>query len=72
MTSTEEMLLNQFRSPLLSLEQVGQILGRSPQGLRITLGGDNDLARALKPAKIRVGRRILFKVAELARFIDEA
>lgn len=72
MTATEEMLLNQFHSPLLSLEQLAQVLGRSPQGLRITLSGDNELARRLKPAKMRIGRRVLFRVAELARFIDEA
>lgn len=71
MTTTEEIILNQFNSPLLSLEQVAQILNRRPQGLRITLRGDNELARKLNLAKKRIGRRVLFKVAVLARFIDE-
>jgi hypothetical protein len=72
MTSTEDIILNQFHSPLLSLEQVAKILNRSPQGLRITLSGDNEMARRLNPAKRRFGKRVLFSVAHLARFIDEA
>ena len=72
MASTEDIILNQFHSPLFSLEQVAQILNRSPQGLRITLSGDNEMARRLNPAKRRFGRRVLFAVSDLARFIDEA
>lgn len=72
MTDTETMLLTQFNSPLLTLEQVAKILDRSPDGLRITLNGDNELARGLRPARRKIGRRILFRVAEVARFIDEA
>lgn len=72
MTSTEAILLDQFKTPLISLEQVAKILDRSPDGLRITLRGDSDLARRLKPARKRIGRRVLFSVAELARFIDES
>ncbi|MDE3736403.1 DNA-binding protein [Pseudomonas resinovorans] len=72
MTDTETILLAQFNSPLLTLEQVAQIFDRSPEGLRITLSGDNELARRLRPAKMKIGRRVLFRVTELARFIDEA
>ena len=70
MTDTETMLLRQFNSPLLTLEQVACILDRSPDGLRITLSGDNELARGLRPARWKVGRRVLFRVAEVAKFID--
>lgn len=72
MTTCENILLAQYGSPLLTLEQVAKILDRSPDGLRITLSGDSDLARRLRPAKKRIGRRVLFSVAELARFIDES
>lgn len=71
MTTTEAILLSQFNTPLLSLEQVAQILNRSPDGLRITLSGNSELARRLRPARKRSGRRVLFSVTELARFIDE-
>ena len=59
-------------SPLLSLFQVAEILHRSPEGLRITLSGDNDLARSLKPCRVKIGRRVYFRVTGIARFIDEA
>ena len=72
MTTTEDILLSQFNTPLLSLKQVAQILDRSPQGLRTTLSGDNEIARRLNPAKRRFGRRVLFAVVDLANFIDEA
>lgn len=71
MTDTETMLLSQFNSPLLSLEQVARVLDRSPDGLRITLNGDTELARRLRPARKKIGRRVLFSVSELARLIDE-
>ncbi|OEC54419.1 helix-turn-helix domain-containing protein [Pseudomonas sp. ENNP23] len=71
-TSTEQLLMEQFNSPLLSLAQVAQILNRSPQGLRITLSGDNEIARKLGPARKRIGKRVLFRVSDLAQFIDEA
>ena len=72
MTTTEDIIISQFNTPLLSLKQVAQILDRSPQGLRITLSGDNEIARRLNPAKRRFGRRVLFAVVDLANFIDEA
>lgn len=71
-TSTEQLLMEQFNTPLLSLAQVAQILNRSPQGLRITLSGDNEIARKLGPARKRIGKRVLFRVSDLAQFIDEA
>ena len=71
--TTEELILSRTGgSPLLSLAQVAEILHRSPDGLRITLSGDNEIARNLKPCRIKIGRRVYFRVAGVARFIDEA
>ncbi|MEB0079414.1 hypothetical protein QN386_20920 [Pseudomonas sp. CCI3.2] len=42
------------------------------EGLRITLSGDNEIARKLKPARIKIGRRVYFRVGSIAQFIDEA
>ncbi|MGY2320972.1 MULTISPECIES: DNA-binding protein [Pseudomonas] len=71
--TTEELILNSNGgSPLLSLSQVAEILHRSPEGLRITLSGDNEIARNLKPCRIKIGRRVYFRVTGIARFIDEA
>tara|TARA_R110000796_G_scaffold141183_5_gene257437 strand:+ start:27937 stop:28155 length:219 start_codon:yes stop_codon:yes gene_type:complete len=71
--TTAEFLLNKFGgSPLLSLPQVAEILHRSPEGLRITLSGDNELARKLRPNKKKIGRRVYFKVTDIADLIDGA
>lgn len=72
MTTEELILTSNGGSPLLSLSQVADILHRSPEGLRITLSGDNEIARNLKPCRIKIGRRVYFRVAGIARFIDEA
>lgn len=71
--STEELLLSRSGgSPLLSLVQVAEVLHRSPEGLRITLCGDNDLSRKLRPLKKKLGRRVYFDLIGVARVIDEA
>lgn len=72
MTTEEQILSRNGGSPLLSLGQVAEILHRSPEGLRITLSGDNEIARKLKPARIKIGRRVYFRVGSIAQFIDEA
>lgn len=69
--TTEELLLKQFGTPLLTLQQVAHLLNRSPDGLRITLSGDNPVATQLRPARRRIGRRILFSITELSRVIDQ-
>jgi hypothetical protein len=70
--TTEEILLNQFHSPLLSIAQLAQVLNRSPEGLRITLSGDNEVARKINGSRIKIGRRVFFRTAEIARMIDAA
>lgn len=72
MTTEELILSSNGGSPLLSLSQVAEIPHRSPEGLRITLSGDNEIARNLKPCRIKIGRRVYFRVTGIARFIDEA
>jgi hypothetical protein len=70
--TTEEILLQRYGSPLLTIQQVAEILNRSPDGLRLTLAGNNEVAEKLRPAKRRIGRRVLFSVTHLSRFIDES
>lgn len=71
--NTEEVLLARYRgSPLLSLTQLAEVLDRSPAGLRISLAGNGELARMLRPGRIKIGRRLYFHVSTVARVIDEA
>lgn len=45
--STEEFLLQLYGTPLLTIQQVAKVLNRSPEGLRLTLAGNNAIAERL-------------------------
>lgn len=70
MTQTEELLVARY-GVLLSLPDLARLLNRSVEGLRITLNTNNELAARLRPAKVKLGRRVMFKATELAKFLDE-
>lgn len=72
MTSIEMLLKFSGGSPLLSLDQVASILHRSPDGLRLSLSGDNELSRKLSPHRKKLGRRVYYEVAGVAKLIEEA
>lgn len=71
MSTTESTIIKQF-GILLSFKDCAALLGRSSEGLRVTLSRDSELARKLKPAKIKIGRRVLFRASALAKLLDEA
>lgn len=71
MSKTEEMIVGRF-GVLLSLDDCATLLNRSAHGLRVTLNGDNELAQRLRPAKLKIGRRVMFRATELAKLLDEA
>lgn len=70
--TTEEILLNQYRSPLLTLTQLAHILNRSPDGLRISLSNKSPVSAELNAARVKIGRRVFFKTVQIARIIDQA
>ncbi|CAH0261698.1 hypothetical protein SRABI70_03230 [Pseudomonas sp. Bi70] len=71
--TVEETLLNRYGgSPLLSLEQLAEVLHRSKDGLRISLSSDNEMSAKLRSCKVKIGRRIYFKTSAIARVIEEA
>lgn len=75
MTPTEELLTAKYGGPLLKIETVAEILGRRPNSIRTLINngnGDQDLARKLRACRIRLGRRVMFRLNDLARLIDEA
>jgi hypothetical protein len=71
MSTTEATIIKQF-GILLSFKDCAELLGRSSEGLRVTLSRDSELARKLKPAKIKIGRRVLFRASALAKLLDES
>ena len=68
--NTEQVLLEKY-GPLMTLVQLAEVLGRSPDGLRLSLRQDNDLSRRLVSEKKKLGRRVYFRAAGVARLIDE-
>lgn len=73
MTTTVDLLLKfTGGSPLLSQTQLAGVLDRSPDGLRISLSSDTEIARRFNSAKKKIGRRVYFSVIDVARVLDEA
>jgi hypothetical protein len=69
MTSLEERILKSPRRRLLSIEGTADYLGISPKTIRNRLG-----PKAKNPFPIkhkRIGRRVLFDIRDLERFVDE-
>lgn len=71
MTTEETLLARYGGAPLLSIEQLAEVLLRSKDGLRLTLCGDNEVSRKLLPCKVKIGRRIYFRTADIAKVIDQ-
>ncbi|MFP3332489.1 DNA-binding protein [Pseudomonas sp. SIMBA_064] len=71
--TTEEYIRDLFSgAPLLSLEQLAEVLHRSKDGLRISLSGDNEVSRKFLPCKVRIGRRIYFRTADVAKVLEQS
>ncbi|MGJ7473257.1 DNA-binding protein [Pseudomonas fulva] len=70
--TTEEYIRDLLSgAPLLSLEQLAEVLHRSKDGLRISLSGDNEVSRKFLPCKVRIGRRIYFRTADVAKVLEQ-
>jgi hypothetical protein len=70
---TTEDLLIQSHGILLNLQQCAALLNRkSGESLRVAISGNTEMARLLAPAKIKIGRRVLFKASVLAQILDNA
>lgn len=68
----EVLLVASGGSPLLSLDQLAGVLHRSADGLRLSLAGDTDVSRKFLPYRKKIGRRVYFEVAGVAKAIEEA
>jgi hypothetical protein len=61
----EEALTKQY-GPLLSVAQLAKVLDRSAEGLRISLRTESDWSKSINAAKLKLGRRVYFRTAEIA------
>lgn len=55
---------------LMKMEDMAELLGRSKDGLRISLSTESELAGIFRPTMIKVGRRIYFKTTEVAAALN--
>jgi len=65
----ESSLINRY-GHLLTLAEVAEILKRSPDGLRVSLGRNNEVSKKLNMGKKKIGRRVYFRVAAIAELIE--
>ncbi|WP_265919525.1 hypothetical protein [Cupriavidus nantongensis] len=54
----------------MSIVDVATLLGRSPDGVRVALYTDTDFSRKLKPAMLRVGRRVYFRTLQITEALN--
>lgn len=65
----EEKLIDRF-GPLMPLSGLAMLLDRSPEAARMFLRSDNELASRINTAKLKVGRRLYFRTAEIAEVLN--
>ncbi len=70
--TTEEMIFAKYGQPFLNLEQVAELLGRSPTGLQATMYREGGIEERLRTCRVKFGRRSMFRVTDLAKVLDEA
>lgn len=71
MSTTQEFLTERC-GLLMSYEQLGEVMHRSPEAIRITLYDNKTAwARRINAAKRQWGRRVLFRTEDIAKLIDE-
>lgn len=59
---------------LMTFDHLAQIMHRSPDAIRVSLSPKvpkSEWARQVKKAKRTIGRRVLFRTADIARIVDE-
>ncbi|MFZ2220487.1 MAG: DNA-binding protein [Rhodoferax sp.] len=61
-----EEFLNQEYGPLLSIVQLAKVLNRSPEGLRISLRTPSEWSDKINETKLKLGRRVYYRTAEIS------
>ncbi len=69
METTKEILVREY-GVLMDMPALAKVLGRSIEGLRLTMRGNSDLAKKLQAARRKIGRRIHFRTVDVAILID--
>lgn len=65
----EETLTKQY-GPLMSIAQLAACLDRSAEGLRISLRTESEWSKSVNATKLKLGRRVYFRTAEIAQVLN--
>lgn len=68
-STTEAHLLEKF-GPLMPLPALATLLNRSVGGIRLGLRTDAPWAQQLRQARRKIGKRVYFRTADVAKFVD--
>ncbi|WP_348271693.1 hypothetical protein [Bordetella genomosp. 12] len=67
-----ESNLHQKYGPLLSLQQLAELLHRSADGLRVALRTSQPYALRICEARVKIGRRVYFRTTDIATYLCHA
>ncbi|MBN8411446.1 plasmid-related protein [Halomonas litopenaei] len=62
--TVDDYLVGRF-GLLMSISDLADLLGRSPDGVRVSLYSDTEVSRKLKPTMVKVGRRVYFRTLQV-------
>lgn len=65
----EKNLVERF-GPLIPLAGLANLLDRSPEAVRMFLRSNSEMALRINTAKLKVGRRLYFRTAEVAQVLS--
>lgn len=66
----EQVMIDRF-GVLLDIDQLSRILHKSPRGLRMSLRSSTEWAMRINATKVRMGKRIYFRTADIATILSE-
>lgn len=62
--TVKKYMLDRF-GPLMTVEDLAQVLGRSAVSVRNSISNNNETSQRLKPTIVRIGRRIRFRTVQV-------
>lgn len=67
--SISDLLINKY-GPLMTLDELAQVLKRSEDGLRVCLTRRNPFYRAIADARVHLGRRLYFSTPAIGDILE--
>lgn len=66
---TEKYMLGKF-GPLMSIDQLSEVLHRPRDGLRVSLLRATPWAKKINSCRLKIGRRLYFRTSDVARLLE--